>query len=67
MGVWDEEGTNDEEFGAFRYMFYGEEKIETTMRAGEGHEMSEQVSVSRTGVSCTNPSESNFQVSGGLV
>jgi len=28
-------------------MLYGEGKIETTMRGGEGHEMSEEVSVSK--------------------
>jgi len=37
------------------------------MRTGEGHEMSEEVSVSKAGMSCTKPGESNFQVSGGLV
>ena len=30
-----------------KYMLYGEGKIETTMRGGEGHEMSEEVSVRR--------------------
>ena len=54
MGVCDEEG-------AFRYMFCGKGKIETTMRAGEGHEMSEEVSVSKAVVmSCTRSGESNF-------
>ena len=48
-------------------MFYGEGKIETTMRAGEGHEMSKEVSVSEVGMSSTKLGESNFQVWGGLV
>jgi len=48
-------------------MFYEEEKIETTMRASEGHELSEEFSVSKAGMSCRKPGESNFQVSGGLV
>jgi len=48
-------------------MFYGEGKIETTMRAGERHELSEKVSVSEAGVSGIKSGESNFQVSGGLV
>jgi len=48
-------------------MFYGEGKIQTTMRAGEEHEMSEEVSVSKAGISSTKPGESNFQVSEELV
>jgi len=44
----------------FRDMFYGERMIETTMRVGEGYEMSEEVSVSKAGMSCTKPGESNF-------
>jgi len=39
----------------------------TTMKAGEGHEMSEEVSVSEAGMSCTKSGESKFQVSGRLV
>jgi len=38
VGVCDEEG-------AFRYMFCGKGKIETTMRISEGHEMSEKASM----------------------
>jgi len=54
-------------FRAFRYMFYGEGKFETRMKVSEWHEMSEEVSVSKAGMSCTKPGESNFQVSGELV
>ena len=46
MGVRDEErGTNGGEFETIKYMLYGEEKIETTMRGGEGHEIRDEVSV----------------------
>jgi len=48
-------------------MYYEEGKIETTMRADDGHETSEEVSVSEVGISCTKLGESNFQVSGELV
>jgi len=66
--MWDEEGgTNCGEFGAFKYMFYGEGKIETTIRAGERHEISEEVSVSEAGMSCMKPGKSNFKMLGGLV
>ena len=68
MEVWDKTGgTNGGEFGAFTYIFCGEGKIETTIRAGEGPEMSEDISESKAGMSCTKPGESDFQVSGGLV
>ena len=39
----------------------------TTMRADEGHEISEEISVSKAGISCTKPDERNFQVSERLV
>ena len=68
MKMGDEEGgMNCGEFGAFKYMFYGEGKIETTIRAGERHEISEEVSLSKAGMSCMKPGKSNFKVSGGLV
>jgi len=63
----EEGGKNCGEFGAFKYMFYGEGKIETTIRAGEGHEISEEVSVNETGMSCMKPGKSNFKVLRGLV
>jgi len=66
--MWDEEGgMNGGEFAALKYMFYGEGTIETTMRAGEGHQMREENNVSKAGMSCRKPGESNCQGSGGLV
>jgi len=66
--MWDEEaGTNCGEFGAFKYMFYVEEKIETTIRAGERHQISEEVCVSEAGMSCMKPGKRNFKGLGGLV
>jgi len=48
VGVGDEErGTNGGEFETIKYMLYGEGKIETTMKGGEGQEVSEEVSVSK--------------------
>jgi len=48
-------------------VFYGEGRVETAMMTSEGHEMCEKVSACETSMPYAKPSESNFEVAGGLI
>ena len=68
MGVrYEERSADDREFGTFKFVFYGEGRVEAAMRTSERHEMSEKVSVCETGMPCAESSESNFEVTGRLI
>ena len=58
---------NGREFRTFKYMFYGEGRVQVAMRTSEGHEMSEKVSVCETVMPYAKSSESDFEVAGGLI
>ena len=51
----------------FKYVFYGEWRVEPAMRTSERHEMSEKVSMSETGMPYAKSGANNFEVTGGLI
>jgi len=63
VGVrYEERSADGREFRTFKYMFYGERRVEAAMRTSERHEMSEKVSVRETSMFYTKSDESNFEV-----
>jgi len=68
VGVrYEERSADGRDFRTFKYVFYGEERVEAVMRTGQRHETSEKVSVSETGMSYAKSGESNFEVTEGLI
>ena len=69
LGVsrYEERSVDGREFRTFKYVFYGEGRVEAVMRTCERHEMSKKVSVCETGMPYAESGESNFEVTRGLI
>jgi len=50
---YEERCADGREFRTFKYVFYGEGRVEAAVNTGKRHEISEKVSVSETGMPYT--------------